>query len=259
MAIDNYQAGQFELALTQFSRIVEDDEDDYEAVIGLANACREVGNDRYLRATTLANAGRYDVAREAALEGHQMHTTSLGWFERAKLMRPNDARPIYGEGLLYYSRASGAYRLFAQDEDAEIVACAEGAVQNFEQAAEKMADSAMTHRYLGLMLVVVARFEDAIPHLERYADALRERMQTITTWNAPEEMRAERDREIQSMEDEMDDLQASISMCRQAAVEPQSPGAPPINGVTNSSFRRLIESDMPGGEAEPAPNAVRPN
>jgi tetratricopeptide (TPR) repeat protein len=240
--MDYYRGGRFELAMRQFGALVKKDRNDYESVLGYANALREVGNDRYTQATALAEARRLEGAQEKAREGHEYHTQALGWFEWAIQLRPGDPRPYYGRGLLYYHRASGAFRLFAQDEQAEIRKCAEGAVRSFDAALERQAATPLVHRYLGLMKVVLGQYRDAVPHLERYLEAVRERKRAFEEWRAPTDVQEQVREEIRNMGDEIADLEAVIEGCRKAAAEGQ--------GGTTPAVYELMRADVEGRSAQ---------
>lgn len=255
-ASDRYDEGDFEGAMRRYAEILRDHPDDYESMLGLGNACREVGNARYRDAGVLAAGGRASAASTCLREGGELHTAALRRFERCAEIRPNDGRPHYGAAMVQFARASGAYRTFAEDEEAETRRCAEAAIAGFESAAARMADRPNLHRCVGLMMATAGRFEEAPAHLQRYAESLERSIRAVSTWDAPGELRPERDAELGLMQQELAAVQETVTLCRERAGQE---AGPPVNGVTSSAFRLLVGRDIPaasrpGADAPPSPS-----
>ena len=71
-----FDAGRFDMAKQIFSRALEYCPDNYEALIGYANACREYGTQLYARADAAAKAGKLESAKKDVEEANLNHGQS---------------------------------------------------------------------------------------------------------------------------------------------------------------------------------------
>lgn len=211
MADMYYRSGKFFDAANRFGYILKQNPDDWDALIGYGNSAREVGNEFYHQATEMAAKNDAVGAKQAAVRGFDYHKSSWETFNKALTLRPDDPEALYGLGLFYYHRASGAYNLFVDKEEAVVKAMFEGAQGCFEKYVSQRPTSVNGHRYLGLSLLGLDRGKDARIHLLAFLDAL-ERDRKVVEAQKPQtdEERAVRDDVLTKLKRDIDDAKAVL-------------------------------------------------
>src|SRR5688572_11172682 len=85
-AKSQFDAGRFDIAKQIFNRALEYCPDNYEALIGFANACREYGTMLYARADATSRAGKLEAAKREFEEGNLNHQQSERAFRSALML-----------------------------------------------------------------------------------------------------------------------------------------------------------------------------
>src|SRR5947207_7581228 len=102
----NYENGKFDQAKILYTRCVEKCPNNEEGWLGLANACRETGNNQFKVAADMAGQGKIQDAKRLFKEGVENHALCYEIFQRRLREKPEDMAPHYGLGLLYYQRCT---------------------------------------------------------------------------------------------------------------------------------------------------------
>ncbi|OHB77348.1 MAG: hypothetical protein A2Z34_02355 [Planctomycetes bacterium RBG_16_59_8] len=143
-----YQRARYDRAFKKFTDALDLRPTYTEALLGLANAAREMGNEALLKKDR-ANGDRYhEYAKKALIE--QIKKT------------PSDARLSYGLGQLYYERFSNIVAEFASDERAIYQ---DAAITYFRKAVELDPMNVYVNKYLGLLLI--KRTKEDVPEGKR--------------------------------------------------------------------------------------------
>lgn len=208
-----YRSGKFFDAANRFGFILKKNPEDWEALIGYANSSREVGNEFYHQATGLAAKGDAVGVQQAAQRGFDYHKSSWEAFSKALDMRPDDPEALFGLGLFYYHRASGAYRLFVDvDKEQDVVKAMFKEAQGcFEKYVAQRPSSYNGHRYLGLILIGVERPADARVHIEFFLKSMQDLKQQIEeTKPQDDEERAKRDDMLGKLKKDIEDAKGVL-------------------------------------------------
>lgn len=168
-----YDGGKFDMAKQVYMRSLEYCPENYEALIGYANAAREYGTQLYARADATARSGKLEAARKEIEEAGQNHMESDRAFRSALLLDEEDLAPHYGMGLLYYQRAtSPAAFPFALDDRVNRREARDRAIAEFKTVVEKFPNLLQVRRYLGLALFAAGKFDEGRDHLRAYHDQM---------------------------------------------------------------------------------------
>jgi tetratricopeptide (TPR) repeat protein len=170
-----YDAGKFDLAKQVFMRALEYCPDNYDALIGYANATREYGTMLYARADATARSGKLEAAKKEVEEANQNHMESDRAFRSALMLQEDDLAPHYGLGQLYYQRATSpvAYP-YAIDDRVNRREARDRAIQEFNVVMASQPNLLQVRRYLGLALFAAGNFDEGRRHLKAYHDTMQE-------------------------------------------------------------------------------------
>lgn len=172
-AKSQFDAGRFDLAKQIFNRSLEYCPDNYDALIGYANACREYGTQLFARADATARAGKLEAAKKEVEEGAQNHMESDRAFRSALMLREDDLAPHYGMGLLYYQRATSPVGYpFPLDDRVNRRQARDKAIEEFQTVADRFPNLLQVRRYLGLALFAAGKFDQGRDHLRAYHDRM---------------------------------------------------------------------------------------
>jgi tetratricopeptide (TPR) repeat protein len=158
--------------------ILQQDPRDFEALVAMANCEREIGTQLYQSATRRLDkpdraTADVKAAQEEVDRAVHHHAAARQAFEKALSDKPKDAAAMYGLAQLYLSRASGTYRLFTENEQAEVDRHFKAAVHWFEQVVTAEPASYHAHRNLGFAYLGTGARLKARPHFEKYLERLR--------------------------------------------------------------------------------------
>jgi tetratricopeptide (TPR) repeat protein len=170
-----YDGGKFDLAKQVYLRALEYCPENYEALIGYANATREYGTMLYARADATARSGKGEAAKKEVEEANQNHMESDRAFRSALILREDDLAPHYGMGLLYYQRAtSPASFPYALDDRVNRREARDHAIAEFKTVVDRFPNLLQVRRYLGLALFAAGKFDEGRNHLRAYHDRMQD-------------------------------------------------------------------------------------
>ena len=174
-AKSQFDAGRFDIAKQIFNRALEHCPDNYDALIGFANASREYGTMLYARTDATARAGKPEAAKKEFEEASMNHAQSERAFRSALMLREEDLAPHYGLGQLYYQRATSPVGYpYPLDDRVNRREARDTAIKEFEMVRVQYPNLLQVRRYLGLALFAAGKFDQGRDHLRAYHD----RMQT---------------------------------------------------------------------------------
>lgn len=172
-AKSQFDAGRFDVAKQIFTRALEYCPDNYDALIGLANACREYGTQLYARADAAVKAGKVETAKKDVEEASANHAQCDQAFRSALMLRDDDLAPRYGLGQLYYQRATSPVSFpFPLDDRVNRRQARDRAIAEFQAVADKFPNLLQVRRYLGLALFAAGQFDQGRDHLRAYHDRM---------------------------------------------------------------------------------------
>jgi tetratricopeptide (TPR) repeat protein len=172
-AKSQFDAGRFDIAKQIFNRALEYCPDNYDALIGYANACREYGTMLYARTDATARSGKPEAAKRECEEANQNHQASDRAFRSALMLRSEDLAPHYGLGLLYYHRATSPVGFpFPLDDRVNRREARDRAIKEFETVSTQYPNLLQVRRYLGLALFAAGKFDLGRDHLRAYHDRM---------------------------------------------------------------------------------------
>src|SRR6185436_7821937 len=102
----NYENGKYDQARVLYQRAVDLCPSNVEGWLGLANACRETGNNEFKSAADMAAQGKIQESKRIFKSGAEHHALSYEILQRRIKEDAQDMSPHYGLGLLYYQRAT---------------------------------------------------------------------------------------------------------------------------------------------------------
>ncbi|HEX7899200.1 MAG TPA: tetratricopeptide repeat protein [Planctomycetota bacterium] len=172
-AKSQFDAGRFDIAKQIFNRALEYCPDNYDALIGYANACREYGTQMYARTEATAKAGKPEAAKKEFEEASANHLQSERAFRSALMLREEDLAPHYGLGLLHYQRATSPVGYpYPLDDRVNRRQARDTAIKEFETVTAKFPNLLQVRRYLGLALFAAGKFDLGRDHLRAYHDRM---------------------------------------------------------------------------------------
>lgn len=213
LAYFNYQNGKFDQAKALYIRALENCPNDYDALVGLANASREYGNELFRAAHSLVEQGKLDQARKMFQEANDNHVEAERFFRTAIERRPDDMLPHYGLGQLFYQRAVTPFPFPYPVEDKENRRRErDAAIQEFRLVVERGAPQLyQVHRYLGLALFAAGRMEEGRRHLQIFHEA---QEKVFNVWvDRPAETDEEKKRKeaaLRQLEREIEDVRSLL-------------------------------------------------
>jgi tetratricopeptide (TPR) repeat protein len=213
LAYFNYQNGKFDQAKSLYIRALENCPDDYDALVGLANASREYGNELFRAAHALVEQGKLDQARKMFQEANDNHVEAERFFRTAIQRHPDDMLPHYGLGQLFYQRAVTPFPFPYPVEDKENRRRErDAAIREFKLVVERGAHQLyQVHRYLGLALFAAGKMDEGRYHLQVFHEA-QEKM--FNVWvDRPAETDEEKKRKeaaLRQLEREIEDVRSIL-------------------------------------------------
>jgi tetratricopeptide (TPR) repeat protein len=174
-AVDNgktaYDAGNFRQASIVFSTALEYCPENYDALLGLANAKREEGSAQYAAVDALVKQGKMEAAQKVFQEANQNHQDADQMFRSAMILDPDDLLPEYGLAQLYYQRATSPVGYpYPLDDAVNRRQARDRAIAGFRKLVEGNPDLPQIQRYLGLALFAAGRMQEGRGHLLKYHD-----------------------------------------------------------------------------------------
>ncbi len=179
----NYAAANFSQAKILFGKAVENCDGSYEALVGLANACREYGNELYRNANMLLEQKKLEEYQKEFRKGNQNHGECDQYFRAALKLRQDDLLPRYGLGLLWYNRATAPIAAPWPPADTKNrQAERDKAIAEFSQIVKEHPDAYEARKYLAMVLLAAGRLDEALPHLKAYHESRQYVYDRILPW-----------------------------------------------------------------------------
>jgi tetratricopeptide (TPR) repeat protein len=204
----NYENGKYDQAKILYSRSVEKCPDNEQGWLGLANACREDGNNQFKAATDLAGQGKIQDSKRIFKEAVENHASAYQIFQRRAREHPEDMAPRYGLGLLYYQRSTSVLPFpFPLDDTADRQKERDLAITEFTLILTKAPSAWQAHRYLGLALFAAGRMDEGRPHLKRFHDAQQSLYERVLQWpSSSDKEKKDKENALASVNREIEDI-----------------------------------------------------
>ena len=214
LAIENakgvYDAGRFDQAKSVFKVSLEYCPENYDALIGYGNACREYGTELFATVDLLVRQNKPDTAKKTYEEANQNHGEADRAFRSALVLKPDDLAPRYGLGLLWYQRATSPVDYpHPLDDRVNRRDARDKAIAEFEIIVREHPNLMQARRYLGLALFAAARLEEGRAHLQAYHDYQQ------AQYNRWLSATAQTDVEKQTKQQELAKIESDISAVRE--------------------------------------------
>lgn len=245
-----YDGGRFKQAKELFNNAKEQCEQNYDARIGLAHACRAYGNELYQGADQLGRQGKLQQAQTMFRDANENHAFADYLFRMAMKERSDDLDPHYGLGLLWYERCTSPIQgPWLPDDSKNRQRERDDAIKEFMYVVTRQKDSSQAHRYLGLTFLAADNVDEGARHLQIYHDSRQDLYNKIVKeWSGltPDEKKR-KDIALRAVEKEIDDvrevivLEHSDLMERALKVrkkEPQTPAE--VQEIAHLSSQQLI-------------------
>lgn len=197
LAVENaktlYDAGNFRQAKVVFSTSLEYCPENYDALIGLANASREEGSALYANVDALVKQGKLEAAQKLFQEANQNHQDSDQMFRSAMILYPDDLAPEYGLAQLYYQRATSPVGYpYPLDDALNRRQARDKAIAGFRKLVEGNPELPQIQRYLGLALFAAGNMQEGRGHLLKYHDVQQQNYNRLL--GIPAQTQEEKDR-----------------------------------------------------------------
>lgn len=212
-----FEAGRFDESKKLFAKAVALCPDFYEGRLGLANACREYGNELFAAAHELVVQKKTDQAQKMHQQAKDNHAQSMALFLELMQLNPQDDRPHYGLGLLFYQRATSPLPYPYPRRDPGRQKERDLAIREFDLCVQKVPSAHQARRYLGLCLLDAGRLEEGLRHLVVYHDHVHRAFDHILTrWPAgTEEEKKRKEAALKNFEKEAQEIREVLSLCRE--------------------------------------------
>jgi tetratricopeptide (TPR) repeat protein len=203
-----YQHGKFDQAKQMYGRTLENCGDHDQAKIGFAHACREVGTLLYRQSWSLAEQGRPDEAKKVFNEATENHATSFRMLKALLAEGTEENQARYGLGLLHYHRATSLIPYpFALEDRIARQQERDYAIEQFKKVVEKVPNSFLSHRYLGLAYFSAGRYQEGRDHLKIFHDVRQRDFETVVQWPADtDEQKKRKDEGLRQVEKDIHDV-----------------------------------------------------
>jgi len=204
----NYENGKYDQARILYQRAVDLCPTNVEGLLGLANACRETGNNEFKTASDMAAQGKIQESKRIFKSGAEHHALSYEIFQRRSKENPDDMAPHYGLGLLYYQRSTSVLPFpFPVDDTVNRPKERDLAITEFKLIVSKAPRAWHAHRYLGLALFAAGRMDEGRLHLKTYHDAQQVVYESVLQWpGATEEEKKRKENALQTVNKEIEEI-----------------------------------------------------
>ena len=204
----NYENGKYDQARILYVRCVELCGGNVEGWLGLANACREAGNNEFKGAADMAAQGKIQDSKRLFKSGAESHAMSYDILLRRIKENPEDMAPHYALGLLFYQRSTSVLPFpFPVDDTTNRQKERDLAIAEFKMIVTKAPRAWQAHRYLGLALFAAERMDEGRLHLKIYHDAQQGLYETVLQWpGASDEEKKRKETALQTVNKEIEDI-----------------------------------------------------
>jgi len=204
----NYENGKYDQARILYSRCVELCPSNVDGWMGLANACRETGNNDFKTATDMAAQGKIQESKRIFKGAAENHALSYDILQRRIKENAEDMAPHYALGLLYYQRSTSVLPFpFPVDDTVNRPKERDLAIAEFKLIVTKAPRAWQAHRYLGLALFAAERMDEGRHHLKIYHDAQQGLYETVLQWpGASEEEKKRKETALQTVSKEIEEI-----------------------------------------------------
>ena len=204
----NYENGKYDQARILYTRAVELCPDNLEGKLGLANACRETGNNEFKSAADMAAQGKIQESKRIFKTGAEHHALAYEIFQRRIKENAEDMAPHYGLGLLYYQRSTSVLPFpFPVDDTVNRPKERDLAISEFKVIVSKAPRAYQAHRYLGLAMFAAGRMDEGRVHLKTYHDAQQVLFESVLQWpGASEEEKKRKEAALQTVNKEIEEI-----------------------------------------------------
>jgi tetratricopeptide (TPR) repeat protein len=208
-----FKGGNYDLAKNIYSRCVELCPDHEDGWLGLANTCREVGNNMFKGAADLAASGKIADSKKVFKDAVENHAFCYEILQRRLRKDGEDRAARYGLGLLYYQRSTSVLPFpFPLDDTVNRQKERDLAIAEFTWIVKRHPDAWQAHRYLGLALFAAGRMDDGRAHLNKFHDAQQTLYARILRWpNATDEEKMRKESALQAVNKDIEDIRDVLS------------------------------------------------
>ena len=211
-----YDIGKFDEAMSLYSKTLEMCPDFTEGMLGLANACREYGNQLFAATNELEIQKKPDQAMKMFQQAKEYHSYSMTLLGKLMESDPKDERPHYALGLLFYQRATSPVPYPYSMNDKGRQKERDLAIREFDICLQKVPSSYQAHRYLSLSLFAAGRMREAREHLVTYHGFVQRTYDRIfETWpGSADEDKKRKEAALQSLEREVTEVREVLAVYR---------------------------------------------
>jgi tetratricopeptide (TPR) repeat protein len=204
----NYDNGKYDQARILYTRCVDLCSGNVEGWMGLANACRESGNNEFKSAVDMAAQGKIQEAKRIFKGAAEGHALSYEILQRRIKEDPADMAPHYALGLLYYQRATSVLPFpFPVEDTVNRQKERDAAIEEFRLIVSKAPRAWEAHRYLGLALFAAERMDEGRLHLKIYHDAQQALYEVVLQWpGQTDEDKSRKDNALQTVNKEIEEI-----------------------------------------------------
>ena len=149
-----FKQGEYVKAKAGFLQVLQDEPDNYQAMLGLGNSCRELGSYFYNEAYAAIENKNNDVAKIHQKRAEDEHNISYSAFKKLTERNNQDPQVMAAMGLLFHQRAIHAMKLspVGQEFDSQIEANCNEAIDLFKRAVDLVPKSTTTRKFLAMAL-----------------------------------------------------------------------------------------------------------
>lgn len=204
----NYENGKYDQARILYTRCVELCGANVDGWLGLANACRETGNNEFKSAADMAAQGKIQDSKRIFKTAVENHAMSYEILLRRIKENPNDMAPHYALGLLYYQRATSVLPFpFPVDDTTNRPKERDLAIGEFKLIVSKAPRAWQAHRYLGLALFAAEKMDEGRAHLKTYHDAQQGLYEMVLQWpSSSDEEKKRKETALQAVSKEIEEI-----------------------------------------------------
>jgi tetratricopeptide (TPR) repeat protein len=215
-----YSAASFSQAKIFFGKALENCSDNYDALVGLGNACREYGNELYRNCNFLLEQRKTDEYRKEFQKANQNHAECDQYLRAAIKLKPDDLLPRYGLGLLWYNRATAPIAApWIPADGTNRRADRDRAIDEFSRIVQKHPQAYEARKYLAMVLLAAGRLDDTLPHLKAYHDSRQALYEGLLKWpQDTEEAKKRKEAALAHVEKEIADVRDILTVAHQESL-----------------------------------------